>query len=228
MLQQSNSPSRLWFLPIVVGVAVLLLTDCGERGTQDAAPLERQCLADAIGTLRRIGTVPSCSPGDLVCRAKCLAGDAGSCLGMAYTAEKSQDAEATSLYRRSCTLGAANACTNYAAHVWAGEPSAEQLACAQRTFEKACAAKEPYACGMVGRLMLEGTDPIPYEEGRRYLEAACETLGGFPCRVLARHLESGKLGTYPPERIRALLTRACSGGDTDACGNPKSAAETFK
>jgi TPR repeat protein len=227
MPQKRNPSARLWTAPSVFAVAVCLLAGCGQGGTQDAVPLEQRCLVDAVGTLR-LGTVPSCNAGDLLCRVKCLVGDAGSCLGMAYTAEKNRDTGAVSFYHRSCILGAANACTNYAAHVWAGEHSDEQLACARRTFEKACAAKEPYACGMVGRLMLEATAPVPYEEGRRYLEAACETFGGFPCRVLARHLESGKLGTYPPERVRTLLTRACSGSDTNACGNPKNAAETFE
>ena len=93
--------------------------------------------------------------------------------------------------------------------------------------EKACAAKEHFACGMVGRVMLESTDPPQYVEGRKYLEAACEKLGGFSCRVLAKHLESGKLGDYPPERVRTLLGRACAGGDPDACGEPRNATETF-
>ena len=226
--QTKAPPVRRWAAPRVVALAVLLLAGCGQDVSQDTASLEQRCLADSIETLRLFGVVPSCKAGDLICRVKCLAGDAGSCLGMAYSAEKNQDAEAPSLYHRSCILGAANACTNYAAHMWTGEHAREQLACTRRTFEKACAAKEPFACGMVGRLMLESTDPVPYEEGRRYLETACDTLGGFSCRVLARHLESGKLGTYPPDRIRTLLVRACSGGDTKACGSPKTAAETFE
>jgi TPR repeat protein len=148
---------------------------------------------------------------------------------MAYAAEKDPATakEAVRLYRRGCLLGAANACTNYAAGVWAGEHSDDQLACARRTFEKACAAKEPFACGMVGRLMLESTAPPPYAEARRYLEAACDEVGGFPCRVLARHLESGKLGAFRPGLIRTLLTRACASGDPDACGEPGTAEETF-
>ena len=31
----------------------------------------------------------------------------------------------------------------------------DELACARRTFEKACSADEPFACGTVGRMMLE-------------------------------------------------------------------------
>lgn len=119
---------------------------------------------------------------------------------------------------RACLLGASNACTNYAASIWAGEHSDDQLACARLTFEKACAAKEPFACGMVGRIMLESTTQPPYAKGRSYLEAACDDVGGFPCRVLAKHLESGKLGDYRPDLIRILRSRACAGGDPDACG----------
>jgi TPR repeat protein len=136
--------------------------------------------------------------------------------------------EAAHLFERACTLGAANGCTNYAARIWANEHSEEQLACARRTFEKACAAREPFACGMVGRLMLESTTPPPFAQGRKYLEDACNDLGGFPCRVLAKHLESGHLGDYSPELIRILLSRACAGGDPDACGDPKTASETFR
>jgi TPR repeat protein len=131
------------------------------------------------------------------------------------------------LFRRACLLGAANACTNYAATIWAGTHTEGQLACATKTFEKACAANEPFACGMVGRLMIENTTPPQFAEGRRYLEAACDRVGGFPCRVLAKHLETGKLGSYRPEVIHTLLARACADGDHDACGAPASAAQTF-
>jgi hypothetical protein len=76
--------------------------------------------------------------------------------------------------------------------------------------------------------MLEGpTTPDQLKEGRRFLEAACEELEGFPCRVLAKHLESGKLGDYEHKVIRSLLKRACAGGDPDGCGDPTTAAETF-
>lgn len=188
------------------------------------------CVADSIHTLERASNVPSCAPADLLCRAKCLAGSATSCLGMAYAAEKdpTTTVEAVRLYKRACLLGEANGCTNYAASIWSSDHTDEQLICARRTFEKACAAKEPFACGMVGRLMLESTTPPHFAEARRYLEVACHEVNGFPCRVLARHLESGKLGAYPPGLIRSLLARACAAGDPDACGEPATASETFR
>lgn len=186
-------------------------------------------MADKIATLRLLPTVPDCTD-NWVCHAQCLAGDAASCLGLAYAAQRdpTTEAEAARLFHRGCLLGSANACTNYAAGLWAREHTADQLACARRTLEKACAVKERFACGMVGRVMLESMTPAPLAEGRRYLERACAEIGGFPCRVLAKHLESGRLGDYRPELIPALLARACAGGDPDACGQPATAAETFQ
>lgn len=170
-----------------------------------------------------------CAGNELLrCRVSCFAGNAGSCLGLAYESQKNpkKAVETMQFFRRACLLGAANACTNYAATIWAGTHTDAQLVCARRTFEKACAANEPFACGMVGRLMIEETPPR-FAEGRRYLEAACDRVGGFPCRVLAKHLESGKAGSYKPELIRTLLARACADGDPDACGEHATAAETF-
>jgi hypothetical protein len=215
---------------VIVVAATCLLVGCGEtKSGTDSEVAEQACAPDSVGTLHLLPTVPVCTTDDWMCSVKCSLGDAGSCLAMDYAMEKESEdqGDPALLYRRACLLGAANACTNYAAGIWAGQHSEGQLACARRTFEKACAAKEPFACGMVGRMMLESTNPPAYMEGRRYLEAACDELGGFACRVLAKHLESGKLGDYQPELVRTLLTRACARGDPDACGEPRTASETF-
>lgn len=187
------------------------------------------CIADSIPTLQLV-SASNCAGGELWgCRVDCFARDAAACLGLAYETQKDpkRAAETITFFRRACLLGAANACTNYAATIWTGKHTDVQLACARRTFEKACAADESFACGMVGRLMIEDTTPPRFAEGRRYLESACDRVGGFPCRVLAKHLESGKLGTYKPGLIHTLLARACADGDSDACGEPATAAQTF-
>jgi TPR repeat protein len=215
----------------VLVAASLVLGSCSKAPDEEIPGASgRVCIADSIQALQRSSTVPSCEPDSWLCRARCLAGSATSCVAMAYAAEKhpTDKAEAVRLYRRACLLGEANACTNYAATIWVNDHSDEQLACARRTFEKACAAKEPFACGMVGRLMLESTAPPQYAQARKYLEVACDEVSGFPCRVLAKHLESGNLGEYQPGVIRSLLARACAAGDPDACGKPATAAETFR
>lgn len=161
---------------------------------------------------------------------QCRLGLGESCVALAYSAEKDSTSqnEAQALYLRACDLGLANACTNYAASIWVGTTSAEQNTCARRTFESACLANEQFACGMVGRVMVESTEPPPTAEARRYLETSCDRIGGFSCRVLAKYLEAGKLGDYQPGLIASLLGRACVGGDPDACGTHATAAETFQ
>ena len=161
-----------------------------------------------------------------------MAGDRVSCLSRAYALQDDPTTEKDSvpLFQRACALGAAIGCTNYAAAVWLWTSNETRLACARRLFEMSCAAREPYACGMVARVLLE--EPVPASpeviaETKTKLEHSCAELGGFPCRVLARHLESGKLGPYEPGRIQELLQQACDGGDPDACGNPPSAEGTF-
>ena len=216
---------RSRFLVATIAVSVAFLAGACRKGS--SADVGSACIADSIGTLHHM-PIPSCRDDAWICRAKCGVGDAAACLSLAYQAEEAnkQD-EAVRLYRQACLGGEANACTNYAAHIWSGKHTKNELNCAGKIFEKSCAAKEPFACGMVGRLMIEDATPPAYSEGRRYLEAACEQVGGFPCRVLAKHLESGKLGEYEPGKIRALLKKACDDGDPDACGNPATAAETF-
>lgn len=196
----------------------------------NAVSIGKVCIADSVGALRLLPKLPTCNAEESSCRDACLAGDAASCLSRAYAVQKKASVgdEAILLFHRSCLLGSANGCTNYAASIWANPHTDARLTCARRTFEKACQAKEPFACGMIGRLMLEDpTTPDQIQEGRRYLEAACDELEGFPCRVLAKHLESGKLGDYDHKLIHTLLKRACAGGDPDGCSEPATAAETF-
>ncbi|HEY0157651.1 MAG TPA: hypothetical protein VGF28_10240 [Thermoanaerobaculia bacterium] len=209
---------------VVCAAAALLAGACGREGSQTA------CIADAIGTLTLTEAAPTCATDEAGCRANCAAGNGAACLGLAYDLEPDPKTamEARRFYHRACLLGVANACTNYAAGVWARDHSDAESTCARRTFEKACAARDPFGCGMVGRVLLESTTPPRLAEGRKVLQEACDGVGGFPRRVLAKHLESGKLGQYDPQRIRTLLTRACEGGDPDACGEPATASETFR
>jgi TPR repeat protein len=205
------------------------LLSCAERHHPDAAQADHLCLADEIGELHLSTSIPQCNSEKIECETRCRLGEAAACLGIAYSAEGSSSAdELRGLYRRACLRGAANACTNYAASIWTGETTDAQVACVRRTLEKACAVKEQFACGMVGRVMLESGGSPDYKAGRSYLQATCDRVGGFSCRVLAKHLESGNLGTYEPKVIPTLLKRACDGGDIDACGSHPTAAETFK
>ena len=45
--------------------------------------------------------------------------------------------------------------------------------------------------------------------------------------MLAWYLERGDLGAYEPARLRELVTRACEGGDEDACGERERVDDLF-
>lgn len=216
---------------VLAALITLALAGCEQDLTsstaQESTDLSTQCVADDIDTLETLESTPNCRHDASSCALECNLGSGSSCLGLAFAAQRDDEAKAEALFRRACELGVANACTNHAAGIWAGDQAKAGLNCATRLFEMACAAREHFACGMVGRVMLESTDPPLYAEGRRHLRTACDEVGGFSCRVLAMHLESGNLGEYRESRITELLERACQGGDGDACGNPSSATGTF-
>jgi hypothetical protein len=190
------------------------------------------CVAESIGDLSlEVSTRPDCAAAaGFRCSDACAAGDAVSCYlraggleGVDATAD-----ETAALYRRACELGLAIGCTNHAAHLWRFGGAAE-VGCAQRVFQKTCAADEYWGCGMFGRLLIDDQNASPADvaRGRKVLQDSCERLGNFPCRVLALELESGKLGASDPATIARLLARACATGDKRSCGQPKRAADAF-
>ena len=216
----------------ILGALVVLVTLVSPLRLLAEATSDRpeSCIDTAIGDLRLFSSVPGCEPSLDACETSCAAGDSAQCLAAAYLIQRTADrgSEADALFRRGCLLGSANACTNYAASIWAGEATDEELACAHRIFSKACSANEHFACGMLGRLAFaDAESPEEFGAVRSELEAACARVGGFSCRVLAKHLESGRLGEHSEGEVQALLVRACDTGDPDACGRPPSASETF-
>lgn len=217
---------RLGFAALLLAIAA----SCSSAELRSASDgSQASCVADSIEELRLVSSVPDCGGNRASCEAACTSGDAAACLSQGYASEeKGNTAHAHRAYRRACLLGLANACTNHAAKIWAGDLTDEQLQCARRTFEKACAVEEHFACGMLSRLALAAaSSPAEVEKVHEALEASCERVGGFSCRVLAKHLEEGAFGGYEPARIGQLLERACRGGDPDGCHHPETASETF-
>jgi TPR repeat protein len=192
-------------------------------------PRAKGCVADKLGTLTDYGgQSPECKDvASVRCSQACAGRDARACydLAMATEHDEAGDAEAEKMFRRACEMGMAIGCTNYAAVLWG---RGENLGCARRIFEKACAANETWGCGMLGRMLItdEASGKAELARGREILERGCDSLGGFSCRALAMELEGGKLGPYKPARIRKLLARACTTGDSDGCRRSKSASAT--
>ena len=218
---------------LAAGFAVLALSAACKNRTERAKEDVRArtgCVIDWAAELALEWEHPDgCELDDLQCRDACFAGDAPSCVERGYRVQqvKGRDEEATLLFLRGCEYGHASGCTNYAAALWASSEVDQVRECARRIFDATCKARDPFGCGMLGRMMLEAAEePGEIALGRRVLEDGCKDLGGFACRALALHLESGKLGPADPKRVKELLARACDTGDEDACDHDK-ADETF-
>ena len=205
------------------------------------APAASGCAADELGPLDGKMLYRDCHGAEDACRAACERDDVEACFGLAIvvqereiagggTDDATREAESSELYRKACLLGAPNACTNHAAHLWRFSESRADLACAVRLFEATCEVDDHFGCGMAGRILLDhadGPDDEDVSRARALLERSCAQLGGFPCRILALNLERGRLGPVPDGRIRELMQRACDGRDDRACGDFTNVEGTF-
>ena len=185
------------------------------------------CLADRLPPLfLQVPDAPQCTADNQSCRDLCITGDVGACFARAVATENATNHnEATVLFARACSLGAASGCTNYAAHLWTGAVAAS-MPCARRLMIAACQALDPYACGMAIRFEVEASNGSPAERQRiaATANAYCASAQGFACSVLAKFIEDSMLETPNPERVRALLEQACRSGDTKVCGKTTAAA----
>ncbi|MCE9573012.1 MAG: hypothetical protein K8W52_07635 [Deltaproteobacteria bacterium] len=172
---------------------------------------------------------PACIHAPAGCAYECRVGNPYACWTRARAIEQdpATAAEAFELDRRGCTLGLANACTNFAAATWVAHPDAAGYECARRIFVRSCEVGDHFACGMAGRLRVERNAGDDLARGRAELEQACEQLGGFACRVLALELERGLLDGGTPAQLQDLLAGACAHGDLGACGAHATVIETF-
>jgi len=200
-------------------VALAFVLGC-ERDKPAAPQPSKTCLADELGPLtNEYQPHPECTPANRSCLQSCNGGDASSCLARAASLDEEPDgrAEAAELYGRACKLGLSEACTNWASLHWFDDVSVSE-ACLYRVFEKTCALDDYFACGMMGRLLVEHTtDPLQLMRGRLQLELACNRYGRFPCHMLAMYIEREKFGAPDPALTAALMKRACDTGDAGAC-----------
>jgi TPR repeat protein len=216
---------------VQLALAALVLCACKDApATKPAVASEPPCLIDAVTIVRlKLRENAACTEANQQCRDLCEGGDADACMSRAVAIERgsNDEAEARSLFERACKLGLANACTNWAATVWAVEDN-PPARCLVRTFEKTCASGDHFGCGMAGRLRVSyrvGFAALP--RARIELETSCMRLGGFPCRILALNGERGMFPGISRQRIRDLMKQACEGDDTPACGTHATVEETF-
>ncbi|UJR79694.1 tetratricopeptide repeat protein [Sandaracinus amylolyticus] len=204
-------------------VLALVSPACGSapppRSSVPRNTSEGPCLADVIPVTPAshsfVWRDHECGLGGPACVRACEAGDADACLAHAYGIEAAgQDAQRTRpWYTRACRLGSLNGCTNWAAGFGTTEPTASEAACAARVFERTCAGREPWGCGMWGMALVYGRGVSPdASRGLAVLDRSCRELGHFPCAVLAAAIEE-----RDPTGASALYQLACATGYADAC-----------
>lgn len=244
----------------VVAVSIVMAGACSRGGSGGAKPATTAapsnttaaarsptCVADSLGPLDSRKSYLDCTGIEGDCRAACDRDEVEACFGLALVVQQAalamedardspSEVKSNALYKKACVLGAPNACTNHAAHLWAFPEDTADYDCAQRIFETTCEHDDPFGCGMAARILLDHParpDDEPDEKdvsrARALLERSCRQLEGFPCHVLALYYERGTFGPVPPLGvIKSLMQIACDGGDDKACGEFTTVAETFR
>lgn len=162
----------------------------------------------------------ACEKGSFdACERECAQRHADACFVRGLLAERADEPTSASWFRRACVAGSAIACTNFAATGFA-KKSPLDGACMLALFESACAAEEPFGCGMIGRMYAEGRG-VTADPGRakKQLDQACTKFGGFPCHFLGLYLADGKLGPADLAAARTALERGCKTGYKPACAS---------
>jgi TPR repeat protein len=219
-------------------VLALVAAGCQAGSSGSSAPVgsgssSMACPADQLTTLETRWTRRDCPVADPACRSACETDhDPAACMSLAIALEgdPATAKDSTAFYIHACELGLASGCTNYAAFLWKNNRKNAAASCALAMFEKTCAVGDPFACGMAGRMIVDDAAGVAdIARGKARLEEACARTAGFPCRVLALELETGKLGsaTVDHDAIEGLLLKACKAGDAAACGIHATVGETF-
>lgn len=216
-----------------VAAAGALIAACGPAPRRPVAAeppgAHGLCADEGVGALSPTHELDrGCGTDGTSCDQRCRDGDPHACMMEAFRLQDaSRDEESTAIFTRACHLGLAIGCTNVGAHLWLKHQPASpgDTRCARRLFDLACAAGEPYGCGMIGRMLAsEAVTPELQTSARAFFEETCSRLGGASCVMYAHHLELGELGAADLGEVRELMQRACETGDTSACGHDTAAS----
>jgi hypothetical protein len=140
----------------------------------DWLPKPDQCPADLMPAHETTFnfSIERCATETAQCLARCRAGDAADCYATAIIFQKARDGRVTeALFLRACALGLVSGCTNRAA---AMDLASDGNQCTIRTYEKACALNDPWACTMFGFHLIRATGADrDQDRARRALAKSC-------------------------------------------------------
>jgi TPR repeat protein len=128
------------------------------------------------------------------------------------------------LYRHACDLGLPAACTTSGAMLEAGEGAEKDEASSFRWVRRACDMRSAEGCASLAWHLINGRG-APVDEPGALVGArqACNARSAMGCRIVAAFYDSGHGVAQDATRARALFTRACELGDTNACDRARAA-----
>jgi TPR repeat protein len=139
--------------------------------------VDNSCPADVMPAKTVEGDYSKCMAGDASCIATCKGGGAVACYGAALHQQAQKHLELSdALFLRACKLGAASGCTNRAASLLASSPNPTPatLRCASATFERSCAAHDPWGCTMFATMLVRGMGTVQdLNRARMVLDDSC-------------------------------------------------------
>ncbi len=183
--QEATFSPRSRRYPWVVLVAVLVaLAGCeqavderdlvlSELKNQSWLPPAKECPADVAPPIdikpEYLGDY--CEANLYDCLRSCEREDGNACYALALASQQFEfpDHFVETLFLRSCRLGIMSGCTNRAAGMLRfDEAQKRDINCILETFDKMCIRDDPWACTMLGQLLIKGPDVDP--DLRRALE----------------------------------------------------------
>ena len=175
----------------VVGLGFCLGCAAGPKANTPATPqtenakantvptwlVDDSCPADVMPATMVKGDYSQCMDGAASCIATCKAGGAVACYGAALHQQAQQHLKLSdALFLRACKLGEASGCTNRAASLLSLSPNPmpTTLRCASATFERSCAAHDPWGCTMFATMLMRGMGVVQdLNRARTVLDYSC-------------------------------------------------------
>jgi TPR repeat protein len=183
------------------------------------------CVGWAVRMYRGSGVTKDVDHSFTLMSRECDAGSFYGCeqLGLAYTLENRNLAQALSLEMRACNGGAAGGCLAVAQAYAHGNGVPMDLARSKEYGERSCQEGKGVGigCGNLGMLYASGNSVVPKDDAKafHYLELGCNMpLGMGTCEEAANFSEQGRGTTPDAARARRFLLHGCEEGDARACG----------
>ena len=176
------------------------------RKSEDGCLRQADLLADGWGITKDVAKA------EQLYRARCDAGRAGACFGMARLYEKqAQPDEALKMYVRACEGGWGDACSAAGFAYYTARGVRWDVTNAATYFVRACELGSAVGCANSGDVYRYGVGaPIDHPKAFEHYEKACRPIDPTGCAGVGHYLATGEGGTrIDKARAEQALRAAC-------------------